>query len=134
MPRKKKEPLDLSVDEIQAQLKQIEADKKALALALKKRREAELAGFAQGVRDQIIAAGYTADEICAVISRGKRRASSSRRPGVYPRYANPDNPSQVYSRGPLPAWLKELMEAQGYDANDKAQREEFKSSYLTQMA
>jgi DNA-binding protein H-NS len=134
MPRKKKEPENLSLDQIQEQLAQIEAEKKTLELALQKRRSVALADFVKDIRGQIVGRGYTVDEVFAQLRKGRRKASAARRPGEYPRYVDPDNPQRGYTRGPLPAWLRQKMEAEGYDATDREQREAFKSNYLKQVA
>jgi len=134
MARKKKETVELSVTEIQDKLAQVEADRKALNVALKAQRAAELTEFANQIRDQITARGYTVDEVFAALTKGRRKASGKRQTRDYIRYVDPNNPERGYSRGPLPAWLREMMLAEGYDAEDKAQREDFKANYLTQAA
>jgi DNA-binding protein H-NS len=134
MPRKKKEPKQLSIEQIEEKLAQIDADKKALSLALKKRRAAELDAFVKELRKRIVEQGFTVEEILAVLSKGQRKSSNRRSPAAYVRYVDPDRPEHSYSRGPLPAWLREKMEAEGYDPADKAQREDFKSNYLRQVA
>ena len=134
MARKKTTPAPLSVDQMQEQLAQIDADRKALELALKQRRSAGLADFAQDIRDQISAGGYTIDEVFAHLSKGRRKPYGARRTADYPRYVDPDNPERRYTRGPLPAWLRQKMEAEGYDATDKEQRETFKTNYLKKVA
>ena len=130
MARKKKEPAELSATEIQDQLAQIEADKKALEAALRKQRAAELSGFAREIRDQIVARGYSVDEVVSVLSKGSRRGVGGAGSGSYPRYVDPDNPANTYSRGPVPEWLKEKMIAGGYDPANRGQREEFKAVHL----
>jgi DNA-binding protein H-NS len=130
MARKKQESTDLSAQEIQERLAQIEAEKMELEAALKQQRTAELSGFAREIRDQITEHGYTVDEVLSVLSKGRRKPAGGRRSGNYPQYADPDNPANTYSRGPLPVWMKEKMIAAGYDPADKTQREEFKASYL----
>ena len=134
MARKKKETVELSLTEIQEKLAQVEADKKALMTALKAQRAAELTDFAKELRAQIIERGYTVDEVFDVLTKGRRRTSENRRTRTYIRYVDPDNPKRSYSRGPLPAWLREMMIAEGYDVEDKAQRAEFKANHLTQAA
>ena len=134
MPRKKKEPADISVDQIEEQLAQIQADKKALALELKRQRSVELADFAKDIRDQISGRGYSVDEVFAQLRKGRRKASAAGRSAEYPRYVDPDNPERGYTRGPLPTWLRQKMEAEGYDATDKEQREAFKENYLKKVA
>jgi DNA-binding protein H-NS len=130
MARKKKETSELSVDEIQEQLAQIEADKKALEAALKRQRAAELSGFIQEIRDQITERGYTVSEVIGVLTKGRRKAAGDRRFGNYAQYVDPDNPNNTYSRGPIPVWLKDKMADAGYDPGDKAQRERFKAAHL----
>jgi hypothetical protein len=134
MPRKKKEPAELSATEIQEQLAQMEADRKALETALKNKRAAELSGFVKEVRDQISERGYEVDQVIAALSKGRRKASSDRRSGDYARYVDPENPDRGYTRGPLPKWLQEMMTASGFDPADKAQREEFKETHLQKVA
>jgi DNA-binding protein H-NS len=134
MPNQTDTPVELSLDEIHEQLAKVEAEKKALELALEERRVMELEEFANAIREQIADRGYTIDQVLALLTKGRRKAASGRRPTGYARYVDPDNPERGYSRGPLPAWLREKMEEQGYDPADKAQREEFKANYLKQVA
>jgi DNA-binding protein H-NS len=68
--------------------------------------------------------------VVAELGKGRRGRSTERASASVTRYVDPDNPAQTYSRGPLPSWLREKMEAAGYDPADKAQREAFKASYL----
>jgi len=130
MARKKKEPSELSANAIKEQLARIEADKKALEAALRKQRAAELSGFAREIREQITERGYTVDEVFSVLSKGRKKAAGGLHRANYPRYVDPDNPDNTYSRGPVPVWLKERMVAAGYDPADKGQREEFKAAHL----
>ncbi|WP_462330118.1 H-NS histone family protein [Thiohalocapsa halophila] len=119
-----------SVEEIQAQLAQLEANENALREALRAQQAAELAAFIDELREQIQARGYSLDDVVAQLSRGRRGRSAKRASGDVTRYVDPENPAQSYSRGPLPTWLREKMEAAGYDPADKAQRDEFKATYL----
>ena len=134
MPEKKKDVQDLSINQIQDKLAQIEIDKKELDSALQRRRSSERADFANEIRDKITERGYSVDEVFALLNKGRRKASSTRRSAEYARYVDPDNPEHSYSRGPLPSWLQEKMTATGYDPADKAQREEFKSTHLKRVA
>jgi DNA-binding protein H-NS len=134
MPRKKKEPTELSVQELQGQLAQMEADRKALEAALRKQRAAERSGFAREIRDQIVARGYTVDEVASLLGKGGRKGGGSRRSAGYPQYVDPDNPANTYTRGPVPEWLKEKMRAAGYDPADRAQRDQFKAEHLELVA
>ncbi len=133
MARKKQESDELSIEQIESQLAQIEADRKKLETALKQRRTVELSDFAKEIGEKITERGYQIDEVVALLSRRKKSASKRTRSAEYVRYVDPDNPAHSYSRGPLPGWLREKMEAAGYDPADKAQREEFKSSHLQRV-
>jgi DNA-binding protein H-NS len=137
MARKKEEPSEpseLSIEELQNQLAQIEADKKALEAALRKQRGAELSSFARAIREQILERGYTLDEVVPLLSKGARKGVSVGRSGSYTQYVDPDDRTNTYSRGPLPVWLKEKMVAAGYDPGDKTHREEFKAAHLELVA
>lgn len=134
MARKKKEPSELSIEELQNQLAQIEADKKALEAALRKQRGAELSSFARAIREQILERGYTLDEVVPLLSKGARKGVGGGRSGSYTQYVDPDDPTNTYSRGPLPVWLKEKMVAAGYDPADRTHREEFKAAHLELVA
>jgi DNA-binding protein H-NS len=131
----KKTANDLTVEQLQEQLTQMEAERAALLQAMEERRATELAEFASDIRAQILERGYPLDEVMALLTKGRRKASKGGGSGGgYTRYADPDNPENEYSRGPLPAWMREKMIAAGYDPADKAQREEFKANYLDQVA
>jgi DNA-binding protein H-NS len=133
MARKKKDSAELSSQQLQQQLAQLEADRKALEAALRKRRAAELTDFANEIKEQITQRGYSVDEVFSVLTKGRRKSSGIGR-SQGRRYVDPDNPDNSYSRGPLPAWMKERMLAAGYDPADKGHREEFKTSHLELVA
>jgi DNA-binding protein H-NS len=133
MPRHKQEFPDQSVQELQQQLAQLEADKKALEAALRKQRAAELTDFANGIKEQITERGYSINEVFSLLTKGRRNSKGAGGPKGR-RYVDPDNPDNTYSRGPLPAWMKERMLAAGYNPEDKAHREEFKTSHLEVVA
>ena len=133
MARKKKDSAELSSQQLQQQLAQLEADRKALEAALRKRRAAELTDFANEIKEQITQRGYSVDEVFSVLTKGRRKSSGTGR-SQGRRYVDPDNPDNSYSRGPLPAWMKERMLAAGYDPADKGHREAFKTSHLELVA
>ena len=134
MARKKKETSELSANEIQKQLAQIEADEKALEAALRRQRAAQLSGFAKEIRDQITRRGYSVNEVFGVLTKGRRKGAGDSRSGTYAQYVDPDNPNNTYSRGPVPVWLKDKKADAGYDPEDKAQREHFKAAHLKLVA
>jgi DNA-binding protein H-NS len=130
---------NLSVEQIQQQLDEIEHSKAELQRALAVRRQEAKHEVAQHVRDLIINNGYDLEEIVPLIqSRQSRRrraaAAVAKSPASagreYTRYADPENPDNVYIRGVLPGWMKQKMQEQGYDPSVKADREAFKANYL----
>jgi DNA-binding protein H-NS len=133
MPKKKQEPVPLSIDQMEQQLAQIEADREKLEAALQQRRQADLVDFAESIGAQIAERGYRIDEVIALLQKGRKTATRRRAEGQ-PRYVDPDDPTLTYRRGPLPGWLREKMQAAGYDTTNRAQREAFKSNHLKRVA
>lgn len=126
---------NLSVEEIQQQLEEIEQNKTELQRALAVRRQEAKHEVAQQVRDLILNNGYDLDEIIPLIqTRRRRSAAVAKTPSSggrdYTRYVDPENPNNIYVRGVLPGWMKQKMQEQGYDPSVKADREAFKSNYL----
>jgi len=127
---------NLSVEEIQQHLDEIEQNKSELQRALVARRQEARHGVAQQVRDLIAENGYDLDEIIPLITPRRRRGAAAKVAATsgsgreYTRYVDPENPGNVYVRGVLPAWMKQKMQEQGYDPSVKADREAFKANYL----
>jgi DNA-binding protein H-NS len=130
MPKNRQTSQPQSVEEIQAQLAQLEADQAALREALRERHAVEFAAFVTELREQVRARGCNLDDVIARLSKGRSGKSAKRPAGSLVRCVDPDNPERAYTRGPLPHWLREKMEAAGHDPGDKAQREEFKETHL----
>ena len=125
---------NMSVEEIQQHLDEIEQNKAELQRALVSRRQEAKHGVAQQVRDLILENGYDLDEIIPLIVPRRRRGVAAKVPAAsgreYTRYVDPENSDNVYVRGVLPAWMKQKMHEQGYDPSVKADREAFKANYL----
>lgn len=128
---------NLSVEEIQQQLDDIEHSKAELQRALLVRRQEAKHEVAQQVRDLILTNGYELEEIIPLIQARRRRAAAAAKAPApsgggrdYTRYVDPENPDNVYVRGVLPGWMKQKMQEQGYDPSVKADREAFKANYL----
>ncbi len=125
---------NLSVDEIQQQLENIEMSKAELRRALEQRRQEAKQEIAEQIREMIVQQGYDLEEIVPLIVQRRRRAAAVARKGggnrQYTRFVDPQNPENVYVRGVLPGWMKQKMQEQGYDPSSKSDREAFKASYL----
>ena len=125
---------NLSVDEIQRQLEQLAQNRADLEHALAQRRHQAKYDLAQEIKDLIQDKGYDVSEIVSLIGARRRRSSGVAKKGggsrQYTRYADPDNPDNVYVRGVLPGWMKQKMQDQGYDPSSKQDREAFKANSL----
>lgn len=125
---------NLSVDEIQQQLENIEMSKAELRRALEQRRQEAKQEIAEQIREMIVQQGYELEEIVPLIVQRRRRAAAVARKGggnrQYTRFVDPQNPENVYVRGVLPGWMKQKMQEQGYDPSSKSDREAFKANYL----
>ncbi len=124
---------NLSVEELQSQLQQVEQSRSDLEKALYQRWHEAKSELAQEIREMIDQRGYEVEEIAELILPRRRRAGAAKKGGSnrsYTRYVDPENSDNIYVRGVLPRWMKEKMTAQGYDPSVKADREAFKSSYL----
>jgi DNA-binding protein H-NS len=125
---------NLSVDEIQQQLENIEMSKAELRRALEQRRQEAKQEIAEQIREMIVQQGYELEEIVPLIVQRRRRAAAAARKGggnrQYTRFVDPQNPENVYVRGVLPGWMKQKMQEQGYDPSSKSDREAFKANYL----
>jgi len=122
---------NLSVEELQNQLQQVEQSRADLEKALSQRWHEAKAELAQQIREMIEEKGYDVEEITSMIVPRRRRGAGAKKGNrSYTRYIDPDNPGNVYIRGVLPGWMKEKMVAQGYDPSVKEDREAFKANYL----
>lgn len=127
---------NLSVDEIQEQLDQIDQNRSDLEKALEDRRQQAKFDLARHIKETILDHGYDVAEIAPLLTARRRRSaggakSAAKRGGrQYTKYVDPQNPDNVYVRGVIPSWMKERMQEQGYDPSSKPDREAFKANYL----
>ncbi|MGB5831276.1 MAG: H-NS histone family protein [Thiohalocapsa sp.] len=123
---------DLSLEELQEQLSNIEQNKINLEKALYQRWHDAKAELAQEIRGMIEGRGYEVDDILAMVGPRRRRSAGAPKKSnrSYTRYVDPEDSNNIYVRGVLPRWMKEKMAAQGYDPSAKEDREAFKANYL----
>lgn len=125
---------NLSAEELQNEIEQTKQREAELQRALTQRRQAEKAELAQEIRQMIEERGHDVEEVVShILPMRRRRGAGTKKSGTgsYTRYADPENPDNVYSRGVLPRWMKEKMAALGLDSGNKDDREAFKSNHLT---
>ena len=124
---------NLSVDEIQQQLRDLAQSRADLEHALVQRHQRAKHDLVQQVKDLIQDQGFEINDIISQLSpRRKRMPGTAKTGGLrrYRRYVDPDNPGNTYVRGVLPGWMKQKMQDQGYDPNSKEDREAFKANCL----
>ncbi|KAA6183049.1 H-NS histone family protein [Thiohalocapsa marina] len=119
----------LSVDELRQRKLEMEQQQAEMDRLLAQKLRETRRDFVRELRDLIEARGYSVEEIGEQLA-GRRRGGGGAQPsGKY--YVDPQDPDNVYKRGPLPGWLKDKMRADGYDPDNKAQRDDYKASHLT---
>ena len=130
---------NLSYEEIQRLVADLEQDRLNAIAALEQRKEQAKYELAQTIKDMIAEQGYALNDIVPLLGVRKRRGPA--RSAVAPRrsaadnrqrtfYVDPDNSDNVYSRGATPGWMKQKMLDQGYDPANKGDRNAFKANYL----
>lgn len=123
-----REALDgLSLEEIEARLRDIDHDRAVLQRALQSKRQQTRKHVAQEVKDLIQARGHDLMDILDLITNKKR---SNGRGHSYIHYVDPANPKHEYIRGVLPGWMKKMMIANGLNPNNKLDRKTFKELHL----
>lgn len=124
---------NLSEDELQQKLRQLEQSRADIERALEHRRQQLKYDLVQQIKDMIAEHGYDLTEIATLLTGRKRRgaAAPAKKSGrAYTRYVDPDNPANVYVRGVIPGWMKQKMIDQGYDPSSKKDRDQFKANSL----
>lgn len=121
---------NLSVDEIQEQLQQIDDNRVELEEALVQRQQQAQYELAQQIKDLISEQGYDLADIVSLLGSRRRRGAAKKSGRQYTRYVDPDDSNNVYVRGVIPGWMKQKMQDQGYDPSSKPDRETFKANSL----
>ena len=130
---------NLSYEEIQRLVADLEQERLSAIAALEQRKEQAKYELAQTIKDMIAEQGYALNDIVPLLGVRKRRGpvrsvAAPRRSSTDNRqrtlYIDPDNAENVYSRGATPGWMKQKMQDQGYDPASKGDRDAFKANYL----
>jgi DNA-binding protein H-NS len=111
----------LEYHELSEKLRELDAQKADVERALAAKRNTRKKELAAEFKSRANEEGFDWEEICGI---SKRRATSGRS------YVAKDDPNCVYTRGPLPVWMKDKMAAAGLDPTSKADREQFKADYM----
>ncbi len=134
----------MSLAELQQQLAKIEQDRQVALQYLEEHKQQDKYDLVHSIKELIANRGLTPADIVPLLTTTRRRRGPGRKAqagSVTPMpattgtvYVDPQNPQNVYQRGPLPSWMKERMVAEGYDPSDKAARLAFKAQVLHQVA
>ena len=123
---------ELSLDEIEQRLSNIDSDRAALERELERKRQEAKSELAQQVKDMIEENGYDVSEIMALIT-SRKQGGRGRGNRSYVSYVDPNNEENVYTRGVLPRWMKDQMAEKGLDPSSKDDRNTFKEQHLTRV-
>ena len=125
-----------SAEALQAQLQRLKEEQATLERTLHEQRKEEETALASEIIALITERGHNVSHIVDLISsslKKGRRKSRNQRNSNYVQYVDPDNSENVYNRGRMPRWMTEKMRANGYDPDDKEQRQQFKDACLTRV-
>lgn len=127
---------NMTLNEIEEQIQQMELNKRNLEKAREQKKMRQKTDLAAKVRDMISAEGFDVAEIVALMEKKKRggAGASKQSSGSYTTYVDPDNSSNVYVRGVLPRWMKDKMQTLHLDPGNKDHRDKFKAKHLKAVA
>jgi DNA-binding protein H-NS len=124
---------NLSLEELRAKLQETAEAQAAIAKLVAQRKEQAKGELAQEIHDLIIEGGYAVEDIAELLQKGRRRKKAGvqgKGAGRYACYVDPENPENIYTRGPLPKWFRAKMEEKGLDPNSTEDRAAFKQNHL----
>lgn len=131
---------NLELDELEQEIQQMDQHRAELEKALEQRLQQAKYELAQEIKDLIVERGHDVQEIVSLIGGRKRPGAAKKRRVAeegggrqYTKYVDPDDPENTYSRGVLPAWMKQKMQDAGYDSSVKEDRDAFKANCLNVM-
>lgn len=113
------------IEAARAQLAQYEADAEAIKEAISSAQLAALYAAREAVAEVIAASGFSREEVLSV----DLPAPAKPQP-VRVAYALKSDPSKVYTRGRMPAWLEEAMLFEKYKPESSKEREEFRRLHM----
>ena len=102
--------------------------------------QGERLSLAENIKGMIADAGHDVEDIARILlgETGKSEPKAKKClitvvERQYPKYVDPNNPEQTYTRGPLPEWMKKQMANVGMDTGSKADRERFKNEHMMKV-
>ncbi|KOR32376.1 hypothetical protein TI05_07630 [Achromatium sp. WMS3] len=131
---------NLTLDDIQERLRNVNQDRAALQRALEHKRQQTKKQVAQEVKNLIISKGHDVMDIMNFLANNnsknrntnndKNKVAESLAPCI--QYVDPENSENIYIRGVCPDWMREQMFSHGLDPKNRRDRQLFKKQYLKQ--
>jgi DNA-binding protein H-NS len=112
------------LEEVTARAKELE---KELARVRNEARNSLVANILTSIADH----GFDKAEILDLLEKksgGKAKAAKASKPAQ--QLHDPEVPGQTYSKGALPAWIKERMRSLDLDPGDALHRKHYRDNYL----
>ena len=126
-----------SFAQLKEHLNRIKEQEAEIMAQLEAQKEQARAELLESFKAQIEACGFDPEEIALAIApkltrpaKKTKTKATTRKQGASKVYVNPADLSQTYSKGPVPAWLKDLMLGANVDLSDKAAVKAYKEAHL----
>lgn len=118
---------------LQQELKDLETRKAELEQAIQAQRGQRKKELRAEIQARLEEEGFSLAELCPETKPKKRSKSGPATAKNYAVFALKEDPSLTYTRGPIPSWMREKMEALGLDSTSKEDRERFKTEQMMQL-
>ncbi len=119
--------ITMDYQELHLQLKSLQAQKAAVEKALHAKRADRKKQLIAEFKARLAEEGFDFEALCGADAKKRSKGSTDR---TYPSFVAKDDAECVYTRGPIPGWMKEKMSALGLNPKAKEDRERFKSDYM----
>lgn len=106
----------------------LQEQKAKLEAEIEAKKAQRLTELVETVRKMILDAGYRINEVTPLLAPRKVIRKSAKV------LALKTDPSKTYSKGPMPAWMRDAIVAAGMDPKEKKSREIFKTLHMEQAA
>ncbi len=127
----------LPLPDVISELRALEARKAELETLASEAKKTNLPLVVDGIKTYIYDNGFTLDEVLPLLapaSKGKTKKSGKprapRTEGPRVTFTSKKDPSLVYVRGVLPAWLKTEITMAGLNPDRKGDRDKYKAEHM----
>lgn len=119
------------MQELLEELAAIETVKAEIEAKLIEATQSAKVDLVKDLSTQILASGFEVAEIAAMLTRGTAKRAAKEKPAkaAAAAWALKSDPTKIYTRGPLPGWMKDAMGSDGF-ASTKEGRQAFKDAHM----